>query len=116
MEIEENRGLINKKAYEDHFMAFVNLTFVSFSLQLSLYSLSYSCTLRAFLEHPSIGKRKEKEWKEIKREENIKQIRVGSSGYNEITCKYRVAHMISLLFLACMVHACLYLVLLLSMT
>jgi len=35
MENEENRGLIHKKAYEDHVMAFVSL-----ALELSHYSLS----------------------------------------------------------------------------
>jgi len=48
-------------------------------------------------------------------EANINQGRVGSSGYNEITCKYRITCMISLLDLVCMVHACVYLVLLMSL-
>lgn len=43
------------------------------------------------------------------------QGRVGSSSYNGITCRYRVAYMISLLVLACMVYACVYLVLLMSL-
>jgi len=47
-ENEENRSLNDKKAYKDQFT-----TFVSSGLELSLYSLilSYSCTLRSFLEH-----------------------------------------------------------------
>ena len=50
----------------------------------------------------------------MKREAKIKQGRAGSSSYNKIICRYRVACMISLLYLACMVHACVYLVLFLS--
>jgi hypothetical protein len=50
MENEENRGLINKKASEDQFIAFVSFFGALFSLSLSL-SLSYSWTLRVFLEH-----------------------------------------------------------------
>ena len=46
---------------------------------------------------------------------NINQGRVGSSGYNGITSGYQVACMISLLVLACMIYACVYLVLLLSL-
>ena len=36
MENEENRGLIDKKAYEDQFIAFDSETFVSSVLDLSL--------------------------------------------------------------------------------
>ena len=110
MENEENRGHNDKKAFEDQF---------SFGA-ISLFSLLHH-TLR-HLEHSSStlaleeGKqRKDKEGKGSKGKQKIKQGRVRSSGYNEITCRYRVSCMISLLVLACMVHACVYLVLLLSL-
>jgi len=41
MEIEENRGLIDKKAYEDQFVTFCQFSFGA----LSLFSLSLSLTL-----------------------------------------------------------------------
>jgi len=60
MENEENRDLIDKKDSKDQFMAFV-----SSMVELSLYSLSlsltYSWTLRLFLEHSSITGKKAKE-------------------------------------------------------
>jgi len=82
MENEENRGLINKNAYEDQLIPFVNLV-----LDLSLYllSLSHSWTLRAFLEHFSIGSRKVEEGQRRKAEAKVKQGRTISSGYNGIT-------------------------------
>ena len=50
--IKENRGLINKKDVENQFIAFFSINFSVFSFgALSLFSLSYSCTLRKFLEH-----------------------------------------------------------------
>lgn len=48
-------------------------------------------------------------------EKNIKQGRARSSDYNRITCRYRFVCVISLLDLAFMVHACVYLDLLLSL-
>ena len=65
MEIDENRGLINKKAYEDQFIAFfsTNVFRVLGGRTLSIISLSYSCTLRAFLDHSSIRERKAYEGK-----------------------------------------------------
>jgi len=45
---EENKGLNNKKAYEDQFTTFVSSSFGS---PIHSLILSYSCTLRAFLEH-----------------------------------------------------------------
>ena len=41
MEIEENRGLIDKKAYEDQFVTFCQFSFGT----LSLFSLSLSLAL-----------------------------------------------------------------------
>ena len=64
MENEGNRGHINKKAYEDHFM-----NFFSSVLELSLYFLSHthSWTLRVFLEFFGIGSRKVKKAKRKQR-------------------------------------------------
>ena len=77
---------------------------IQFWSSLSILSLTHSWTLRVFLEHFSIGSRKEKK---EKRKENIKKGRAGSSIYNKITCRYRFACMISMLDLACMVmHVC----------
>ena len=58
MKNEENRGLINRKAPKDQFMVF----FVNSVLELSPHSLSltYTWTLRFFLEQFGIGARKEK--------------------------------------------------------
>ena len=53
MENEENKGLNDKKASESQFM-----TFVSSVLE---QSLSYSCTVRVFLEHSWIQSKKAKE-------------------------------------------------------
>ena len=65
MENEENRGLINKKSFEDQFVPFCLFSFGT----LSLFSLSHSWTHRFFLEHSSFGARKEKKakWKEGKK-------------------------------------------------
>jgi len=62
MEIEENIGLNNKKDFEDQFTTFVSTSIYQliFSI-LSLFSLSYSWTISAFLEHSSIRERKAKE-------------------------------------------------------
>ena len=62
MEIEENRGFINKKAFEDKFTTFCQFQLGALSI---LSTLSYSCTLRPFLEYTSIGKSKAKEGQEI---------------------------------------------------
>lgn len=52
MEIEENRCLINKKASKDQWASLFNVSFCQFSFgALILFSLSYSWTLRVFLEH-----------------------------------------------------------------
>ena len=67
------------------------------------------------MEHFNIGSRKEKEEKTRQREVKIKEGRAGTRNYNEITYRYQFACVISLLDLACMVHACEYLVLLLSL-
>jgi len=48
MEIEENRGLINKKASEDQWVSLIGSILVELS---SIISLSYSWTLRVSLEH-----------------------------------------------------------------
>jgi len=63
MEIEENRGLINKYDYEDQFTTFCTFRFGSLSI---LSTLSYSFTLRAFVEHSRFGERKAKEGQESK--------------------------------------------------
>ena len=57
MEHEENRGLIDKKAFEDQLVPFFSSV-----LELPHYSLSLShpWTLRVFLEHFGIGSRKAK--------------------------------------------------------
>ena len=58
---EENRGLIDKKDFEDQLVPFFSSVF-----ELSHFSLSpsHSLTLRFFLEHFGIGERNEKERKE----------------------------------------------------
>jgi len=62
---EENRGLIDKKAYENQLAGLVSVILVSSVLELSPYSLSlsHSSTFRLFLEHSSFGARKEKQAK-----------------------------------------------------
>lgn len=83
MENEENRGLINKKVYEDQFTIFlIAFGWSSFSI------LSYAWTL-VFLKHSNIGSKKAKEGQTRQRENKIKQGRVGSSNYNMITCRYQ---------------------------
>lgn len=84
------------------------IDFCQFSFEaLSLFSLTYSWTLRVFLERSSIGSRKEKEGLRRQDKSKIRKGRVGSSGYNEIICGYPVACMISLLVFASVVlHVC----------
>ena len=62
MENEENRGRINKKASEDHFVTFCQcyILLVHIWSSLSTLPLSHSWTLRVFLEHFGIGSRKAK--------------------------------------------------------
>ena len=91
--------------------------FVSFSLELShsLFSLIllHTQSILGALQHQ---RNEVKGRTRNQREARIKQGRLGSSGCNDITCRYRVSFMFSLLDLACMVHACVYFVLLLSLT
>jgi len=74
MENEENRGLIDKKAYEDQFVTFFHLIFGAlslFSLSLSLFNTS------SFLGALCIGSRKENKArgrKEQARTRRIKQL------------------------------------------
>ena len=77
---------------------------------LSLFSLSYSWRLKVFLEHSwrvshtwILGARRQR--KSRKAQEGIE-----ISSYNSFFCKYRVACMFSSLVLACMAHACGFLV------
>ena len=77
MEIEENRGIIDKKVSEDKFMVLVTSTFCQFSFGALSLSLSYSWTLRVFLEHswrsmPYLGFRATRQRKRKKVKENIK--------------------------------------------
>ena len=51
MENEENRGHIHKKACEDQLVTFCQFSFGT----LPLLSLSYSWTLRVFLDHFGLG-------------------------------------------------------------
>ena len=86
MENEENRGVINKKAYEYQFVTFCQFSFGA----LSLFSLSHSWTLRVFLENSSFGEMKGKTSNgrtRKGRKVKIKQGRVGSSGFSRNTCK-----------------------------
>ena len=75
MDIEENRGLIDKKAYENQWAGLVSVSLVSLVLDLSHYSLSlsHSWTHRVFLEHSSLGSRKEKQAKGKGRKARIKE-------------------------------------------
>ena len=95
---EEIRCINNKKPSEHHFGAF-------FSLALELASEGE--------EHQE--EKVSKESKGRTKKTNVRQGRATSSIYNEIIGRYRFACVISLLVLACMVHACVYLVLLLSL-
>ena len=72
----------------------------SSSLDLSHYSLSlsYSWTLRAFLEHLALEQERQRRQEEAK----IKHGKVGSSSYNRLHCRYQLACVFSLLYLACM--------------
>ena len=104
MENEENRGLIDKKASEDQLAIFfswlVGVTFFQFSFgALSLFCLSLSWTLRVFLEHFGIGSIKAKKARGRKDQEG----KAGSSTYNKLHCRYRLACVFSLLYLTCMV-------------
>ena len=83
-------------------------TFVSLVLDLSLCSLSLVLSDTQIILEALYHWRKDKK---NKREEKIREGRVGSRDYNKITCRYQVPYMISLLVLACMVHACVFLVL-----
>ena len=72
---EENRGLIDKKAYADQMVTFCQ--FIFGSLSLFFLSLSHSWTHRVFLEHFGIRSRKEnkaRESKEQPRKSRIKKL------------------------------------------
>ena len=110
MENEENRGLINKKAFEDQLERFFTKLLINAILELSLFSLSYSWILRVFLEHSWAV------WNTWIFGEKGK-LRVGkhkrtsrSKTTMSFSCKYQVACMISLLVLACMTYTCDFLV------
>ena len=60
-------------------------------------------------------RKKEKEGQESKGNQGSSKEGLDQVATVGLLCRYRVACMISLLVLACMVHACLYLVLLLSL-
>jgi len=103
MENEENRGLINKKAYEDQYTNFCQFSFEVlslFSLSHTLGHLEFSwstlgkCGILGVLEQEGKG-------------------RVGKHKRTSIlaatmsfTCRYRVACTFSSLFLAYMAYAC----------
>ena len=101
MENEENRGLINKKAFEDQLESFLLVqvfanTYGSYSilsLSLILGHLDFSWSTLALEQERKESKKKEESSKEEKE----------SSNYNRIICKYWFTCMISLLDLACMV-------------
>jgi len=110
MENKENRGLINKKASEDQWARFGHFSFGALSLFSLSLSLSYSWTLSFFLEHPwrvwhtwILGERRQR--KNMKVQEGI-----NINNYIIFSCRYRVACMIYSLVLACMAHACGFLV------
>lgn len=69
MENDENRGLIDKKAYEDQFTTFCQFNlFLNSFINLSLFSLSITLGhLRFFLGHFSIRSRKPKKAKRKQR-------------------------------------------------
>ena len=103
MEIEGNRGLIHKKAYEDQYTYF---WLVQFWSSLIILSLSYSWILRAFLEHSW------RVWHTLILEQEVKG-RVGKCKRKSrlavkvgFSCRYQVACMFSSLVLACMTYAC----------
>ena len=58
MENKENRGLADQISYEDQFVPFFSLVL---ELPLSILSHTHSWRLKVFLDHSSIGSRKEKE-------------------------------------------------------
>jgi len=80
MENEENRGLINKKAYEDQLVPFVNsiLELSHYYLSLTLEHLDFSWIILAL----------DQERQRRQEEGRSKQGRVGSSNYNGILCSY----------------------------
>jgi len=94
MENEENRDLINKKAYEDQWERLGQFSFGA----LSLLFLSLSHTL-GYLEFSWSTLALEQERKRRQEEAKIKQGKVGSSNYIKFSCRYRVACMISSLIL-----------------
>ena len=76
MENEENRGLIDKKAFKDRFMAFVQFCFRA--LSLFSISLTFFWTLRvswSILALEKGRKRQENQRKEIKDQERNSRIK-----------------------------------------
>jgi len=103
MENKKNRGVINKKAYEDQWVSLV-----SSILELSHYSLSlsYSWTLEfswSTLGECGILGVLEKEGKE--RAGKHKRTS-GSVTTLDLACRYRVSFMCSDLVLACIAYTC----------
>ena len=76
MENEENRGLIDKKAYEDQFVVFCQ--FIFGALSLSLLDTKFSWSTLAL----------EQERRRRQEEVKIKWGKAGSSNYNRLHCKY----------------------------
>lgn len=101
MKNEENRGLNDKKVYEDQFMAFVSsLMALSLLFSHTLWHLEYSWSTLAYIGFGERGQRKARKCKG----------KVGSTTTTRFLCRYRVARIISFLVLACMAHACGFLV------
>ena len=85
-ENEENRGLIDKKASEDHLEIFFHCTFCQFSFgALSLFSLTLTL---GHLEFSWITLALDQERQRRKEEGRRNQGIAGSSSYNRILCMY----------------------------
>ena len=95
MENEENRGLINKKAYEDQWVGWSVQDLANLALELS-HTLGHFKISWSTLELEQERQRRQEEAK-------IKQGNAGSSNYNNILYRYRFACVFSLLDLTWMV-------------
>jgi len=96
---EQNRGLNDKKAYEDQFMAFVSTTFCQFyggDLSHTLAHLEFSSSMLGRFWH-TLDLKKEGKGKVGKHKGTM-----GSTTTVGLLCRYQVACMVSLLVLACM--------------
>ena len=114
MENEENRCLIHKKASKDKLV-----TFFSFQVWISLIilslSLSLTQSLRVFLEHSSLDQGKESKERKGKSSKDQGKESKTQAASTRILASNRLHVLLPSWLLTCMVCACWYLVLLLSL-